>query len=141
MRETNGGNTEPSKLHGKKWLEKQLELNMSKVELLWEECHARQKHNNISPPPTIPSSQSKAPSSTFDALDVLVVKDKENIKPTITRGLCMMESSLLSTQARTKIISTNCVANGLLMVELPSLNEMKQGDSLLTNIMIRLKGS
>lgn len=52
-----------------------------------------------------------------------------------------MESSILSTQAQTKIISIGCVANGLLMVELPSLNEMKQGNSLLTNIMIGLKGS
>jgi hypothetical protein len=116
-------------------------INMSKAKLLWEECHAGQKNNNISPPPTTPSSHSKAPSSIFDALDVLVVKERENIKPTITRGLCMMESSLLSTQARTKIISASCVVNGLLIVELPSLNEMKQGNSLLTNIMIRLKGS
>ncbi len=53
----------------------------------------------------------------------------------------MMESSILSTQAQTKIISIGCVANGLLMVELPSLNEMMQGNSLLTNIMIGLKGS
>jgi len=88
-----------------------------------------------------PTYNSKAPSSTFDALDVSVVKDKENIEPTITRGLCMMECFLLFTQARTKIISTSCVANGLLIVEFRSLNEMKQGNSLLTNIMIMLKGS
>jgi len=36
--------------------------------------------------------------STSNALDILVVKDKENIKPTITRGLGMMKSSLLSTK-------------------------------------------
>jgi hypothetical protein len=33
------GNIEPSKLHGKKWLEKKLKLNMSKAKLLWEQCH------------------------------------------------------------------------------------------------------
>jgi hypothetical protein len=114
---------------------------MSKVELLWEQCHEGQKDNNISPPPTTPSSHNKAPSSTFDALEVLVVKDKKNIKPTIMRGLCMMEYSLLSTQARTQIISTSCVVNGLLILELPNLNEMKHANSLLTNIMIKLKGN
>ncbi len=38
----------------------------------------------------------------------------------------MMKSSLLSTQARTEIINTSCVANGLFIVELPSLNETRK---------------
>lgn len=71
---------------------------MLEAKLLWEECHVGQKDNNISPPPTTPSSQSKTFFSTSNALDILVVKDKENIKPTITRGLGMMKSSLLSTK-------------------------------------------
>ncbi len=85
-----------------------------------------QKDNNISPPPTTPFSNSKTTSSTSNALDVLVVKDKESIKPTITRGFGMMKSSLLSTQVRTEIINTSCVVSGLLIVELPSLNETRQ---------------
>jgi hypothetical protein len=98
---------------------------MLEAELLWEECHVGQKDNNISPPPTTPS-QSKTLFSTSNALDVLVVKDKENIKPTIIRGLGMMKSSLLSTQVRIEIVNTSCVVSGLFIVELPSLNETRQ---------------
>jgi hypothetical protein len=117
-------NTKLSQLHGKKWLEKQLEHNMLKVELLWEECHVGQKDNNISPPTTAPSF--KTLSSTSSALDVSIVKDKEQIKPTITRGLGMMKSSLLSTQVRTEIINTSCIISGVLIAKLPSLNETRQ---------------
>ncbi len=83
-----------------------------------------QKDNNISPPITAPSF--KTLSSTSSALDIPIVKDKEKIKPTITRGLGMMKSSLLSTQARIEIISTNYVISGVLIAKLPSLNETRQ---------------
>jgi hypothetical protein len=62
---------EPLESVGEKSLEKQSEKNLSKVELLWEECLAKQKNSQV--------SQSKTPSSTLDTLDVLGVKDKNNI--------------------------------------------------------------
>lgn len=86
----------------------------------------RDKRTTTFRPPTAPSSHSKTLSSTFDALDILIIKDKENIKTTITRGLGMMKSFLLSTQAKTEIISISCVASGLFIAELPSLNETRK---------------
>jgi len=38
----------------------------------------------------------------------------------------MMKSFLLSTQAKTEIISISCVASGLFIAELPSLNETRK---------------
>ncbi len=52
-------------------LEKQPEKKLSKVELLWEECLAKQKNPQV--------SQSKTPSSTLDTPNVSGVKDKKNI--------------------------------------------------------------
>jgi hypothetical protein len=56
------------------FLEKQLEKNLLEVELLWDECLAKQKNPQV--------SQSKTP-FTSDTLDVSGVKDKDNIQPNI----------------------------------------------------------
>ncbi len=69
-------------------MEKQLEKNLLEVELLWDECLAKQKNLQV--------SQSKTPSSTLDTLDVSGVKDKYNIQPNILQGLGIMNVSLPS---------------------------------------------
>jgi hypothetical protein len=105
---------EPFESLKEKSLEKQLEKNLLKVELLWEEFLAKQKNPQV--------SQSKTFSSTLDALDVSGVKDKENIRPNILQGLGMMNVSLPSSQARIKINSSHA-DNGLVVDELPNLKE------------------
>jgi hypothetical protein len=104
---------EPLESHGEKSLEKQLKKNLSKVELLWEECLARQKHSQV--------SQSKTPLSTLDTPDVLGVKDKKEHPTKHITGFGYVVN-LPSSQARTEI--NNSHANSeLLAYELPNLKE------------------
>jgi hypothetical protein len=52
------------------------------------------------------------------------MKDKENIQPSIIRGLGLIKPSLPSAQASTKIIHSKTDI-GLLVDEIPNLNEIE----------------
>jgi hypothetical protein len=59
----------------------------------------------------------------LETLDVLGVKDKENIQPSILQVLGMINVSLPSSQARIEINSSH-VNNGLLVDEFPNLEKI-----------------